>query len=228
MAITQQKHSHLVSVNLGQPIEVPARDRPVLTSIFKAPTTSRVGVYRDHLEGDRQADMRVHGGPYKAVYAYPSEHYDYWATQLPGASIPFGAFGENLTTDGLLEDSVAIGDRFRIGSAILEVTQPRMPCFKLALRFGRSDMVKRFWTSGYSGFYFAVVEEGELGQGDVIERLTGSSPDQITVAEVVGLHKGKIKDSEAYERALAAPLRGSWKKDIRERWANTSLPLFTS
>jgi MOSC domain-containing protein YiiM len=216
----------VVSVNVGQPRQIPAGDRFVLTSIFKSPTESRVAVRSNNLEGDRQSDLRVHGGPYKAVYAYASEHYSYWHAELPGMMLPFGAFGENLTTAGLLEDTVAIGERFRIGSAILEVTQPRMPCFKLALRFGRSDMVKKFWKSGYSGFYLAVVEEGELGAGDAIEKLTDPAIERISVAEVVGLHKGEITDAEVFERSLRAPLRGSWKKDIRERWADSSLPLF--
>ena len=138
----------LISVNLGQPRTVLAGKHSVRTSIFKEPTDERVSVHHNSLEGDRQADLRVHGGPYKAVYAYPSEHYNYWAAELPGMDLPFGAFGENLTTAGLLEHTIAIGDRFRVGSTVLEVTQPRMPCFKLALRFGRSDMVKKFWASG--------------------------------------------------------------------------------
>lgn len=218
--------ARVLSVNLGQPTEIAAGNRNVLSSIFKEPTTARVRVHRETLEGDRVSDLRVHGGPYKAVYAYPSEHYAYWAQQLADAALPFGVFGENLTTLGLTEENVAIGERFRVGSAVLEVSQPRMPCFKLALRFGRSDMVKRFWTSGYSGFYFAVAEEGELGVGDRIERLTSSERERITVAQVVGLFKGDIEDPELLERALQSRLRGSWKKDIRERWANSALPLF--
>lgn len=218
--------SRVLSVNVGQPIEVLAGHRPVLTSIFKSPIARRVAVHRHNLEGDRQADLRVHGGPYKAVYAYPSEHYSYWAAELPDLSFPFGAFGENLTTFGLTEDAVQIGERFRIGSAILEVTQPRMPCFKLGLRFGRSDMVKRFWKSGHSGFYLAVMQEGELGPGDAIEKLADMQPDGISVAEVVGLYQGAITDSDLFDRALRAPLRGSWKNDIRELRAQRSLPLF--
>jgi MOSC domain-containing protein YiiM len=216
----------IVSVNVGQPREVPAGERSVLTSIFKSPTAGRVAVRRNNLEGDRQSDLRVHGGPYKAVYAYPSEHYAYWTEQLPGMTLPFGAFGENLTTAGLLEDTVAIGERFRIGSAIFEVTQPRMPCFKLALRFGRSDMVKKFWKSGFSGFYLAVLEEGELGVEDAIEKVADTALERISVAQVVGLHKGEIDDAALFERALRAPLRGNWKNDIRERWTASSLPLF--
>jgi MOSC domain-containing protein YiiM len=226
MAVHAAGDLHLVSVNVGRPREIELRDRVVVTSIYKSPTTSRVAVRGHNLEGDRQADLRVHGGPYKAVYAYPSEHYSYWGAQLPEMPLTYGAFGENLTTAGLLEEEVAIGDQFRIGSTILEVTQPRMPCFKLALRFGQSDMVKRFWRSGFSGFYLSVLQEGELGVEDKVERLTTVKPGRITIAEVVGLHKGAITDQDVFERALAAPLRGSWKQDIRERWQASSLSLF--
>lgn len=215
----------VVSVNLGQPEEIDLKDRRVVTSIFKSPTLKRVAVRRHNLEGDRQSDLRVHGGPHKAVYGYASEHYAYWA-ELLETDLPFGAFGENLTTAGLLEDSIAIGDRFRIGAAALEVTQPRMPCFKLALRLKRNDMVKKFWKSGFSGFYFAVVEEGELGQGDEIEQIGNAGSDRVTIAEVVGLYKGELTDPKIFERALRAPLRGSWKNDIREQWETRSLSLF--
>ncbi len=218
--------ARLVSVNLGGPAEIALRDRVVITSIFKSPTAKRVAVRGINLEGDRQSDMRVHGGPYKAVYAYPSEHYAYWEAEFPETSLPFGAFGENLTTAGLLEEDVAIGERFRIGSATLQVTQPRMPCYKLALRLGRNDAVKKFWDSGYSGFYLSIIEEGELGQGDGIERVAGEESERITIAEVVGLHKGEVTDPGIFQRALGAPLHGSWKKDIREHWAESSLPLF--
>ena len=224
--VIEHTDARVVSVNLGQPTEIVVRDRVVITSIFKTPTNKRVAVVGHNLEGDRQSDLRVHGGPYKAVYAYPSEHYAYWAAELPDVSLPFGALGENLTTVGLLEEQVAIGQSFRVGSAVLQVTQPRMPCFKLALRLGRNDVIKKFWTSGFSGFYFAVIKEGELGQGDAIERLDGTPAERITVAEVLGLYKGQITDPEIYERVLRAPLHGSWKKDIREHWEESSLPLF--
>src|SRR5712692_6598330 len=158
----------IISVNVGMPREVRVHNTQVTTSIFKSPVEGRVAVRDNNLTGDQQADLTVHGGPYKAVYLYPAEHYGYWAEQLPGAELPFGMFGENLTTIGLLEESVHIGDRFRIGSAVLEVTQPRMPCYKLGIRFGRADMVKMFWTSGRSGIYFSVVDEGDIGAGDAI------------------------------------------------------------
>ncbi len=217
----------VVSVNVGQPREIPTRNGTVLTSIFKSPVETRVAVRRHNLEGDRQSDLRVHGGPYKAVYAYSSEHYAYWAAELPGMDLAFGVFGENLTTVGLTEDTVRIGDQFRIGSALLQVTQPRMPCFKLALRFGRRDIIKRFWKSGYAGIYFAVIEEGELGAGDEIERLGPAAPSEpVSIADVVSLYKGETNDPQLFERVLRAPLRGGWKEEIRERWAARPLPLF--
>jgi MOSC domain-containing protein YiiM len=188
----------------------------VISAIFKSPIEGRVALRHHNLVGDRQADLTVHGGPWKAVYQYPAEHYAYWAEQLPGTELPFGAFGENLTTAGLLEDSVRIGDRFRIGTTVLQVTQPRMPCFKLALRFGRPDMVKRFWLSGRSGIYFSVVEEGELGAGDAIEQV-GAGPEDITVADVVRLFRGDETDPEKLRRAMRAPLSGSWKEELDAR-----------
>jgi MOSC domain-containing protein YiiM len=172
----------VISINVGQPREVPWRDAIVETSIFKEPVTGRVRVDRLNIEGDRQSDLTVHGGVNKAVYVYPSEHYEFWRRELPDAELPWGAFGENLTTAGLTEDSVHIGDRFAIGSAEFVVTQPRTPCFKLTIRFGRPDMIKRFYRSGRSGFYLAVAKEGEIGPGDEISLLHRDAG-AITVAE---------------------------------------------
>jgi MOSC domain-containing protein YiiM len=207
---------HIVSVNTGQPQEVHLRDRVVLTSIFKIPVEGRRAVRKHNIEGDRQSDLRVHGGPYKAVYAYPSEHYSYWREQLGGAELGWGAFGENLTLTALTEETIHIGDQYRVGSSVLEVTQPRMPCFKLNLRFQRSDMVRRFWQSGRSGIYFAVREEGELGTGDELD-LLARERNSVSIADVVRLYKGEQQDEELYQRVLTSPLRGSWKQEIRER-----------
>ena len=177
----------VVSINVGLPREVEWRGEIVRTSIFKAPVARRLQVTRLNIQGDQQSDLTVHGGTGKAVYAYPSEHYPFWRGELPGVEFPWGAFGENLTTEGLLEDKIHIGDRFRAGSAELIVTQPRTPCFKLAIRFGRPDMVKRFHRSGRSGFYLAVVREGEIGVGDALE-LVAQGENQPTVADVVRLY----------------------------------------
>jgi MOSC domain-containing protein YiiM len=165
----------IVSVNVGRPREIEVRGEIVLTSIFKDPVKGVRRVARLNIEGDQQSDLSVHGGMNKAVYAYPSEHYVFWREELPNAELEWGAFGENLTTEGLLESTTCIGDRLRIGTAELVVTQPRMPCFKLAMRFGRQDMIKRFLKSGRSGFYLSVTKEGELSAGDAITLL--SRPD---------------------------------------------------
>jgi MOSC domain-containing protein YiiM len=206
----------VISCNVGKPVLVPSERGTVLTAIFKAPVEGPVMVRRLNLDGDRQADLTVHGGFHKAVYAYPSEHYPHWREELPGMDMPWGMFGENLTTEGLLETDVHIGDRLRIGSALLEVTQPRMPCYKLALKFSRSDMIKRFWKSGRSGFYFSVVEEGELQAGDPIELERRGDP-AVSVAEVLSLYRNPAPEREDLERALAAPLTSEWKEELRER-----------
>ena len=174
----------VVSVNVGRPRRVEWRGRQVRTAIWKTPVAGRVRVTRLNLEGDKQSDLRVHGGVDKAVYAYPSEHYAYWARELPDVDLSWGAFGENFTTEGLLERDVRIGDRFEVGTAELQVTDPRMPCYKLGVRFERDDMVKRFLAHGGSGFYLAVIREGDVAAGDPIE-LTARSDRAVTIADVV-------------------------------------------
>ena len=158
----------LISVNVGRPRRVEYDGRVISTAIFKDPIHGEVKVEPLNLEGDKQADLRVHGGPRKAVYAYPSEHYEYWRKELPGTELPWGAFGENLTTEGLIETELRTGDRLVIGSAEFAVTNPRYPCFKLGLRFGRADIIRRFAKSGRSGFYLAVTKPGVIESGDEI------------------------------------------------------------
>ena len=210
----------LISVSTGLPREVTWHGRTVTTGIFKQPVEGRVALRKLNLDGDRQADLTVHGGEYKAVYCYPVAHYDYWRSELPGRELPTAIFGENFTTDGLLEDSVHIGDRFSVGSAEVIVTQPRLPCYKLAARFQSDDMVKRFLASGRTGFYLAVTREGEVGAGDdfkVIARDTNAVP----VSDITRLYIAKrYGDDEAnsLRRALrVAALPESWKEYFRER-----------
>lgn len=162
----------VLSVNIGLPRIVEYHGEPVSTAIFKDPVEGAVRVGDLNLEGDRQADLSVHGGYYKAVYAYPSEHYGFWRSEYPDMELPYGMFGENLTTEGLTEADVHAGDRLRIGTAEFLVTQPRLPCFKLGIRFGRVDIIKRFFKSGLSGFYLAIDKTGELQNGDAIEILS--------------------------------------------------------
>ncbi len=207
----------LLVVNVGGPREVGWRGQRVWTSIFKTPVRGRVRVGRLNIEGDRQSDLSVHGGPEKAVYGYPSEHYAFWRRELTDPELGWGAFGENLTTEGLLEDEVCIGDRYRIGTAELVVTQPRTPCYKLGIRFGRPEMVKRFHRSGRSGFYFAVVREGELGAGDPIERLARDEHG-LTVADVVRLYATDEANQSLLERASQHPaLPAGWREYFRKR-----------
>ena len=211
----------LVSVNVGRPREIEWKGRRITTSIFKEPVVGAVvgpvAVRRLNLEGDQQADLRVHGGRDKAVYVYPAEHYDYWRTELPGKPLPFGMFGENLTTEGLLEASVHIGDRLRIGTAEFQVTSPRVPCYKLEAKFEGNDMIKRFLASRRSGFYLAVLEEGEVKAGDAIEVIE-SDADQISVSDISRLYTDGNKDIDSLRRAAqASALPENWRERFRER-----------
>jgi MOSC domain-containing protein YiiM len=210
----------LLSVSVGLPREIEWKGKLVRTSIFKAPVPGRVRVSQLNLEGDQQSDLSVHGGIDKAVYAYPSEHYSFWRKELPGMDLPWGVFGENLTTEGLLEEAVHIGDRFRVGSAEFAVTQPRMPCFKLGIRFDRPDIVKRFLQSGRSGFYFAVLKEGEVTAGDSIELLKRDEHG-VTVADIVNLYGRDAANQELLRRVSELPsLPESWRDYFRKRLWN--------
>jgi MOSC domain-containing protein YiiM len=190
----------LVSVNVGLPQEVIWKGKTVTTGIFKEPVEERVKVRFLNLDGDRQADLTVHGGLDKAIYVYPVEHYEYWRGELPEMELPWGMFGENLTTVGLLEDSVNIGDRFRIGTAEVMVTQPRMPCYKLGIKFGRANMVKQFLDSRLTGFYFSVLQEGEVGVGDAME-LISRDENNVTVADITRLYVRQRDDLQMLQRA---------------------------
>ncbi len=208
----------LISVCVGLPCEVKWKGKPVTTGIFKYPVAERVMMRSLNLDGDRQADLTVHGGAEKAVYAYPMEHYDYWRQELPNEALPWGALGENLTVEGLSETTVNIGDRFRIGTAEVIVTQPRFPCFKLNLKFGRDDMVKRFLDSRLSGIYFSVVQEGEVGAGDVIEQVSRDE-NNVTVADIVQIYVREASDDlvrrAVQVSALAADLRTYFQQQIK-------------
>ena len=209
----------LVSVNVGVPREVQWKGRAVSSAIFKEPVAGRVMLRSLNLEGDRQADLSVHGGPDKAVYAYPAEHYAFWQNELK-RELPFGMFGENLTTEGLLAHAVQIGDRFRIGSAELIVTQPRLPCYKLGMKFEADDMVKRFLASGRTGFYFSVAREGDLGSGDRID-LIARDANRVGVSDITRLYITKRytdSDLEVLQRAVRMDaLPENWKGHFQER-----------
>jgi len=207
----------VVSLSVGRPREVEWDGNMVLTSIFKAPVDRRLRVTTLNFEGDEQSDLTVHGGVDKAVYAYPSEHYEFWRHELPQMDLPWAVFGENLTTEGLFESDVRIGDRFRVGSAEFIVTQPRLPCYKLGIRFGQMDIIKRFLKSGRTGFYFAVTTEGEVGAGDVIEQIARAE-ETLTVTDVVNLDTVDAKNQELLRRATqSAILPESWRDYFRKR-----------
>jgi MOSC domain-containing protein YiiM len=215
----------VVSVNVGRPRPAPWRGRATLSAIFKEPVAGRVAVRRHNLDGDAQADLNVHGGPDKAVYAYPSDHYAWWKEQLPGVDLPWGIFGENLTTAGLLESEVRIGDEFRVGTARLVATQPRLPCFKLGIRFGDQRMVKRFRDAGRPGIYFAVAEEGELAASDPIE-LVKADEHGLTVGDLFRLLLDEREDVDELRRALRVPaLAAEIRADFLERLANLGADL---
>jgi len=209
----------LISVNVGGPREVDWRGQRVRTSIWKSPVAGKIAVRTLNLDGDQQSDLSVHGGAEKAVYVYPSEHYAYWRRELPDAELPWGAFGENFTTQGLLEDTVQIGDRLLIGSAEFAVTQPRMPCFKLGIRFGRADMPKRFLRSGRTGFYLSVTHEGQVTVGDAIESVPSASG--VSVSDVVSLYSADDENQPLLRRVSELPaLPGPWREYFRKRlWA---------
>jgi MOSC domain-containing protein YiiM len=209
----------IISLNVGRPRLVVWNGQSVSTGIYKTPVDGRVMLRALNLDGDRQADLNVHGGHAKAAYAYPAEHYEYWRDELPGVELPWGMFGENLTIEGLDESSVNIGDRFRVGSAEVTVTGPRMPCYKLGIKFGRADIVKRFLASGRTGFYFSVRREGEVGAGDEIE-LLGRDENHVTVADITRLYARDKDNVELMRRAVAVEaLPESWRDHFRQRLA---------
>jgi MOSC domain-containing protein YiiM len=207
----------VVSVNVGLPRDIPWRGGSVRTGIFKNPVPGPVPVRRLNLDGDAQADLTVHGGRDKAVYAYPAEHYPFWQSEMPDRLFPWGVFGENLTTEGVLESEVCIGDEFRVGTARLAVTQPRMPCFKLAVRFDDSRMVKRFMAAGRPGVYFAVLDEGEVSPGDPIECVRRDSAG-ITLANLLALIVDANATPDRLRRALAVSgLAEVWRHEFEDR-----------
>ena len=192
----------LVSVNVGLPKTVQWRDQPVTTGIFKSPVEGPLALRKHNLDGDQQADLSVHGGPTKAVYVYPIQHYAYWCGELPDVDFGWGHFGENFTVHGMHEDSICIGDEFSVGTARVVVTEPRMPCFKLSVRFSRADMPKRFLQSQRTGFYFGVAEEGQVRASDALELLS-KHPDGLTVADVTRLYTTERGNVELLKKAIS-------------------------
>ena len=207
----------LISLNVGLPRVVEWNGGQVATGIFKEPVQGPVILRTLNLDGDRQADLSVHGGVSKAVYAYPSEHYEFWRRELPDMELPYGMFGENFTTEGLREDAVNIGDRFRAGTAELMVTEPRMPCYKLAIKFGRADIIKRFLQSRRTGFYFAMLKEGEVKARDAIEPLSRDE-NNVAVADITRLYAFEKDDLVTLRRAVKLKaLPESWRQYFQKQ-----------
>jgi MOSC domain-containing protein YiiM len=210
----------IISLNVGLPRLVLRNDEPLSTGIFKEPVGGRVKLRTLNLDGDRQADLSVHGGPQKAVYLYPSEHYEFWKGELPDMDLPWGMFGENLTTTDLFETETHIGDRFRIGTAEVMVTQPRMPCYKLGIRFGRADIIRRFLVSERTGFYFSVLKEGEVGAGDEVELLEKNTS-RVRVVDITRLYSSERDNVDLMRRAIATEaLPDSWREYFLKRIGN--------
>ena len=207
----------LVSLNVARPRLVVYKGQSINTGIFKQPVSGPVQLRTLNLDGDRQADLSVHGGPHKAVYGYPSEHYSFWRKELPGVDLPWGMFGENFTTSGLAEDELHVGDRFQIGSSIVTVRQPRTPCYKLAAKFQRDDMLERFLLSGRSGFYFSVEQEGTVAAEDDFQLLK-QNQDGITISEMNRLFVREKYNQDLLRKAIhTAALPDDWREYFAER-----------
>ena len=206
----------LLSVNVSQPIAVEIGAQRYHSGIYKSAVAGRLWLSRTQLAGDGQADMENHGGPNRAVYCYPHEHYAYWAGELGRDDFEYGQFGENLSTQGLLETAVCVGDAFRVGEAIIQVTQPRVPCYKLANKLGIPNFAKTFLQANRPGFYARVLEEGSLGAGDVIQQIA-KDPVGMTVAEVnAALYLGPAERATV-ERALQIEaLSPGWRRSFEK------------
>lgn len=215
----------IISINVGLPQEVPWGKRTTFTSIYKSPVEGSVEVLTENLEGDKQADLSVHGGPNKAIYVYPAEHYSYWQASLNVQKLDWGNFGENFTSEGLLEEYVNIGDIFQVGTAQVRVTEPRMPCYKLGIRFGRIDMVKRFLASKRPGFYLAVIKKGKVQAGDIFT-LVERNKEDISVADISCLYAFEKDDWETLRRVVKLKaLSESWRNIFQQRLEKYELSL---
>ncbi|MGH9997456.1 MAG: MOSC domain-containing protein [Nitrososphaeraceae archaeon] len=209
----------VLSVNVGLPRKILFNGQIITTAIFKDPVKSPIILRKLNLDGDKQADLTVHGGLDKAVYSYPSEHYDYWRKQFPNTDLVWGMFGENFTTEGLFEDAVNVGDQFQIGSAKLVATQPRMPCYKLGVRFGRMDVIRRFMASGRPGIYFKVLTEGEVQRDDKI-KIIRRDKNNVTVKDIVSLYiaRNDIDNIETMKRATKIrDLPEGWRHEFQQK-----------
>lgn len=209
----------LLSVNVSLPEEVPHERKTVYTGISKKPVDGRVMLRTMNLDGDGQADLDNHGGIYQAAYVYSVENYDHWRHELGRDDLAFGQFGENFTVEGMAEDDVHIGDVFRVGDALVEVAQPRTPCFKLGIKMGMPRFPKTFLASGRVGFYLRVLKEGEVGAGDAFERVE-ECPEGISVRQMSRLLFFEPENLEGAKRALRIrALSPGWRSSFEDRLA---------
>jgi MOSC domain-containing protein YiiM len=209
----------IISINVGRPRLVISNGNPVSTAIFKQPVAGPLMLRTLNLDGDRQADLSVHGGISKAVYAYPSEHYQFWRDKLPELELNPGMFGENFTSEGLFEDEINVGDQFRVGEAELMATEPRLPCYKLGIRFGRNDIIKRFLQSRRTGIYFSVLKEGMVSAGDEVEVLH-RDPNKISIADITRVFAFEKDDVDMLKRLVKLePLSESWREHFSKQLA---------
>jgi MOSC domain-containing protein YiiM len=208
----------MLSVNVSMPKEVPYREKTITTGIFKEPVEGRVMLRSLNLEGDGQADLKGHGGIHKAAYVFSHEYYAHWERELGREEFPFGQFGENFTVEGMTDEEVHIGDTYRVGGALVEVTQPRVPCFKLALRMEEPRFLKSFMAHARVGYYLRVLEEGEVDAGDSVERVR-TDPEGMTAREMFNLlyhDKDKLVGAQRALRidALSPGWRGSFEEIV--------------
>lgn len=202
----------LVSVNVSLAEQVEHNDKLISTGIFKKPTTQRISVLETSLQGDQQVDLKNHGGTDKAVYGFAAEHYNYWREELAKPYLKFGQFGENLTISGLDEDRLCIGDRIKINDCILEITQPRVPCFKLGIALEQKDMPKRFVQHGATGIYFRVIQQGTVGVHDSVKTVF-SHPERLTVETLFNAYFDKT-----FENPQAIMQRAANISELSEEW----------
>jgi MOSC domain-containing protein YiiM len=211
------KYMKIISISVGRPRLVMSNGNPVSTAIFKQAVSGPLMLRRLNLDGDRQADLSVHGGISKAVYAYPNEHYQFWRTELPELELNPGMFGENFTSEGLFEGETNVGDRFRVGEAELMATEPRLPCYKLGIRFGRTDIIKRFLQSRRTGIYFSVVKEGMVEAGNQVELLS-RDPNNISIADITRVFAFEKDDVATLRRLVKLePLSESWREHFAKQ-----------
>lgn len=215
----------LLSINVSLPRVVTHTAETVTTGIFKEPVSGPISLRTRNLEGDGQADLKSHGGICKAVYAYPYEHYRYWSQELDRTDLAFGQFGENFTVEGMLEKDVSVGDVFRVGGALLEITQPRVPCFKLGIRMGGLDgFPKRFLKSGLVGFYMRVLQEGQVAAGTTIKRIK-TDPEGMSIYDISHLmHFDKDNLSDANKALGIEALSPGWCRAFERRLIKANIP----